>query len=313
MAPLYGIIVMILGAFYPQQEWIITAGLLLFVGGSIWAVASLLLENSNINLTEYFDDLIQKRKEARLPPLVLKKKVDSLAKLKNRDSKLPKRLLQTRQEAINYPSLLLKLDQIDRHSKIPAVVSKHSPTLRMNLTRAVKKDDYGTVLTDNRSKEIQRFLLSMNLAAPSEDARKDDERLVKAILKLQFMKDQLKGFDPNTAPQNGIAFEYWVAEQLEKYGWKTQVTKGSGEQGCDIIAEIDRLKIGVQCKRYTDPVNNTAVQQALGSIPYYGLDKAVVVTTSDYTRSAKELALSAGIILLTVLDIPKMREIVDAS
>jgi restriction system protein len=37
-------------------------------------------------------------------------------------------------------------------------------------------------------------------------------------------------------------------------------------------------------------VTNSAVQEVLGAIAYYGADKGIVVTNSFFTSSAKELA-----------------------
>ena len=48
---------------------------------------------------------------------------------------------------------------------------------------------------------------------------------------------------------DGHDFEYFCADLLRKNGFdKVEVTKGSGDQGIDIIAFKDGIKYGIQCK-----------------------------------------------------------------
>src|SRR5437868_13060831 len=48
----------------------------------------------------------------------------------------------------------------------------------------------------------------------------------------------------------GRQFEHYVARLLEHQGFRTTVTKGSGDLGVDIIAHRDGQSYCVQCKRY---------------------------------------------------------------
>ena len=49
-------------------------------------------------------------------------------------------------------------------------------------------------------------------------------------------------------------------------------------------------KIVVQAKRYERNVGIAAVQEVVGSIAYYKADRAMVVTNSNFTKSARDLA-----------------------
>ena len=61
---------------------------------------------------------------------------------------------------------------------------------------------------------------------------------------------------------DGYAFEHFCADVLTKSGYQNvQVTRGSGDQGVDIISERDGIKYAVQCKNYSQPVGNKAVQE----------------------------------------------------
>ena len=54
----------------------------------------------------------------------------------------------------------------------------------------------------------------------------------------------------------------------------------------------------IQAKNYSGSVVNAAVQQAISAKAFYGCDEAMVVTNSYYTKSAKELASTAGVRLI---------------
>lgn len=110
-------------------------------------------------------------------------------------------------------------------------------------------------------------------------------------------------------PMNGHEFEGWVAAKLVFYGWKAEVTRGSGDQGVDVIAVRFGKQVGIQCKRFTGSVGNGAVQEALSGKHFYRLNYAVVITTGNYTKSAKALALRSGVVLAGVKDIPTLHEI----
>ena len=96
----------------------------------------------------------------------------------------------------------------------------------------------------------------------------------------------------------GHQYEYRCADRLKRKGFnKVTVTRGSGDQGIDILAYKDGKKYGIQCKYYTSPVSNKAVQEAFAGAKYYGCDVAAVMTNSTFTKSAKELAEKTNVLL----------------
>lgn len=104
----------------------------------------------------------------------------------------------------------------------------------------------------------------------------------------------LKPFDQ----MEGHEFEYYCADLLKKNGFdNTEVTKGSGDQGIDIIANKDGIKYGIQCKCYASDIGNKAVQEAFAGKTYYGCHIAAVLTNRYFTKSAKELAKKNGVLL----------------
>jgi len=95
-----------------------------------------------------------------------------------------------------------------------------------------------------------------------------------------------------------ILFEKSVADNFTRLGWETRETKKTGDQGADVIAEKDDNKIIVQCKLYSRPIGNKAVQEVVAARNYYKGNLALVVSNSSYTKSAQQLAASNDVVLL---------------
>jgi len=102
-------------------------------------------------------------------------------------------------------------------------------------------------------------------------------------------------FDPRMDP---IDYEQHCALQLEKAGWSTRLTPATGDQGADVIAKrADKILI-LQCKLYSTPVGNDAVQQVFAAEQFQSADLAAVVSNQPFTNSAKQLANVNGVHLL---------------
>ena len=72
----------------------------------------------------------------------------------------------------------------------------------------------------------------------------------------------------------------------------------SGDQGVDLLLNIEKRRVAVQLKRYTAPVGNAAVQAAFAGMVHYKAQEAWVITTSSFTKSAVDLAKSTGVRLI---------------
>lgn len=104
-------------------------------------------------------------------------------------------------------------------------------------------------------------------------------------------------------------FEDFVAKLWERYGWKTEVTSGSNDRGIDVIAEKSRpfhQKHLVQVKRWgsDNKVGGPEIQQ-YSSLRHRrsDIDAVVVVTTSSFSRQAKEEARDLNVKLVDGSDL----------
>ncbi len=96
----------------------------------------------------------------------------------------------------------------------------------------------------------------------------------------------------------GIEFEQFTAQLLKRLKYKNvSVTKASGDQGIDVLAEKDGIKYAIQCKNYSKRLDNTPIQEAFAGKTFYGCDVAIVITNNYFTDGAIELAKSIGVVL----------------
>ncbi len=107
---------------------------------------------------------------------------------------------------------------------------------------------------------------------------------------------------------NGHEYEHFVSEIINELGYESYVTKGSGDQGVDVIAEVNNYKIAIQCKHYNSKVSNKAIQEIHAAKGIYDCDFALVVSNNDYTKSAREAAAKLDVNLLHHEDIPAFIE-----
>jgi restriction system protein len=114
------------------------------------------------------------------------------------------------------------------------------------------------------------------------------------IPKLLEIKIGLANNFENMSP---FDFEHFVARLLQEMGYKTEVTKKTGDYGTDIIAKKGNKLIAVQCKRHNEKnlVGNKLIQQLLGSMNFYHATQCIFVTTSYYTKPAITQAQNAPI------------------
>lgn len=94
----------------------------------------------------------------------------------------------------------------------------------------------------------------------------------------------------------GKEFEEYVAELLHFQGYKTRMTRHSGDYGVDIVASKDGIKTAVQTKRYSKKLDQKPIREAVTgmAVRQYGCTKAMVVTNSTFTKAATFLAAESG-------------------
>ena len=128
-----------------------------------------------------------------------------------------------------------------------------------------------------------------------EEQRRREEREREEQIEALLQRD---AFSETVDYMSGTEFENFMANVFAKKGYPVQLTPGSGDQGVDLLLTIDERRVAVQLKRYTAPVGNAAVQAVVAGMFHYKAKEAWVITTSSFTKSARQLAKSTGVRLI---------------
>ena len=75
-------------------------------------------------------------------------------------------------------------------------------------------------------------------------------------------------------------------------------TSNTGDQGVDLIASINDLRICIQCKDHEKAIGNKAVQEISAGKLFWKGTHAIIVSKSGFTKSAHQLAKSNKVELI---------------
>lgn len=133
------------------------------------------------------------------------------------------------------------------------------------------------------------------------------EELIEVIVKPEMLKLERENINNGyRSDMTGFEYEVFCKTKLEEIGWGIVVTKKTGDQGVDLIATKKKRKVAIQCKKYSSPVGNKAVQEVVAGKLYYNLDSAVVITNRSFTKSAEQLAKANAVQLIHHNEIDKI-------
>jgi HJR/Mrr/RecB family endonuclease len=147
----------------------------------------------------------------------------------------------------------------------------------------------------------ERLCSLYELACRHEEASNRYHALLEIVTSRRY---QL--LNANWRDMRGTVFESFLQEVFEMLGYVVQTTKASGDQGIDLILIRDERRIGVQAKGYAESVGNHAVMEANAGKDYYHCHSCVVITNSDFTRLARELATEINCLLIGANEIPNL-------
>ena len=110
--------------------------------------------------------------------------------------------------------------------------------------------------------------------------------------------------------KKGLKFENFCFQKLRSQGWQVKRTPVSGDQGVDLIASIDDLRLCIQCKDHQKAIGNKAVQEVYAGKKYWSGTHAILISRSGFTKAAQKLALSSKVILINECEIENINNII---
>ena len=115
----------------------------------------------------------------------------------------------------------------------------------------------------------------------------------------------------NANYKKGIKFENHCMEILKQNGWEVKETPNTGDQGVDLIASINDLRICIQCKNHEKAIGNKAVQEISAGKLYWKGTHAILVSKSGFTKSAQKLAKVNNIKLINESELIDLEKLID--
>lgn len=190
-------------------------------------------------------------------------------------------------------------------------VATHRRTLQIRRLQLVGVDAYGTIDLAKWNKERAYFYKTRIMPLLAANSLDDQWTLINGEVEhrlelaasapgrpeaahARFVSDP-RIFDARMEPAD---YERHCAMLLRTAGWKAQVTAASGDQGTDVLARRAGRILVLQCKLYSNPVGNSAVQAVSAARLHQRADLAAVVSNASFTPAARQLARTNGVHLI---------------
>jgi len=203
--------------------------------------------------------------------------------------------------------------------KAAAAINEHLPSLVRRRAQLVRSDAYGKPRLENWAKEINYFVdqhIKPSLTPRQHWCfiREKQSSIMTAIhMRVEQEAEKNPAFLTFSDDMTPSEFETFCADELRRAGWNARVTLQSRDQGVDVIAEKNRIRVVLQCKLYARPVGNKAVQKAAAARAHEQADIGIVVTNHRYTQDAEQLASTNNVLLLHYSDLRNLDALVRAA
>jgi len=106
----------------------------------------------------------------------------------------------------------------------------------------------------------------------------------------------------------GTKFERALARLYSDMNYSVQNTKGSSDEGVDLILSKDKKKTVVQCKGHKKPIGVGAVRELYGAMMHFGAESAVLACPAGFTNGVRKFVIGKPIQLLSVKELVEMAE-----
>jgi hypothetical protein len=193
------------------------------------------------------------------------------------------------------------------------IIDKHKDVLVTQRSQLIYTDAYGDIVEKDWIEKGIKYFINTKLKPKFWELDRwqidllQDQLIKKINLAVELEVKKKKKIEiPYDVGMNGVDYEIFCKNLLEKNGWKVKLTKKTGDQGVDLIANKDGIIIAFQCKKHNRPVGNKAVQEIFTGKQFYDIEIGGVISNSPFTDSARKLATKNKILLLHHNDLQKI-------
>jgi restriction system protein len=217
--------------------------------------------------------------------------------------------------ALGYVILVIILERLAYRSalrRISALVVEHEKTLVRSRFQTVRCDDYGNVLLDQWTAEINHFITAVLKPNLNKAQWRSIERRVDtviAVIEEEVARSSSREVEAFEAIAYPAEYQRFCASEMRKAGWTALVTKAGGDRGVDVIARKDGLRLLLRCKWYTRPVASDVVQEIGAVRGHKSTEIAAVVSNAGYTTGARQLAAADRVLLLHHADLREIEKL----
>lgn len=203
----------------------------------------------------------------------------------------------------------LEKEQQNFETRLIASIDVHFTALHRKRRQLLWKNDYGILKgMDKWIREITNFI--NEVVRPPQHMRLNYEYYAIEVNKLLDSRSSTTQTEPSIHNMTGSDFELHCVDILQNAGWAVFHNGKTGDQGVDLIAELNGFRVAIQCKRYAGSVGNAAVQEVFAGQKYESCDAAVVVSNAKFTTAAIQLARTLNVFLTDISELSQLNRIV---
>jgi Restriction endonuclease len=151
----------------------------------------------------------------------------------------------------------------------------------------------------------QRTRLARYRAELSEPRYYKIETFEDAIRKYEYCRERY------WISLRGVKFEKALGGLYEDVGYSVYQTKGSGDEGIDLVLRKDGEEIIVQCKGHRKPIGVAAIRDLYGVMTHCGAERAVLACPAGFTDGVRKFARGKPITLLSAKELVEMADSAD--
>ncbi len=179
------------------------------------------------------------------------------------------------------------------------LIEKSGKSYRITIYGLDYLEQFGALTIDDK-----RMASGSREAAPIPRENQQNSIFQLAAQQSAIAREQL---EHHLQSMNPYQFEHLIKRLLEEMGYdNVKVTAASNDKGVDVTAEIEmgitKVNEVIQVKRQQSNVGRGILDGLRGSLHRFEAVQATVITTSGFSKGAKDAAFERGVAPITLID-----------